>query len=275
MNRREFTKTLGALLATSAFTNKLFAATDSPAATGADHIHSSVPTGPAQQIAMLVYPAFTTLDLVGPHQFLAALGNVQVHLVWKTKDIVVSDSGLPIQPTATLKECPENLDILFVPGGLKGTTEVMNDPEVVDFLADRGGRAKYVTSVCTGSLVLGAAGLLRGYRAASHWTMRDLLPLLGAEPVAERVVEDRNRITGGGVTAGIDFGLRIAARLRDEQYAKMLQLIFEYDPQPPFHAGNPVAAGTELTDHVRDRFAPAVEAARQAALAAQKRLTQA
>jgi len=271
MNRREFTKTLGALLATSAFTDKLFAATDARAAGGSDHIHSAVPTGPAQQIAMLVYPAFTALDLVGPYQFLAALGNVQTHLVWKTKDIVMSDSGLPIQPTTTLKECPEDLEILFVPGGLRGTTAIMNDLEVVDFLHDRGQRAKYVTSVCTGSLVLGAAGLLRGYRAASHWTMRDLLPLLGAEPVAERVVEDRNRITGGGVTAGIDFGLRLAARLRDESYAKMLQLIFEYDPQPPFHAGSPGAAGTELTDHVRERFAPAVEAARQAALEAQKR----
>jgi cyclohexyl-isocyanide hydratase len=271
MNRREFTKAFGALLAASILPDTRAAATDAPAVSHTDHIHRSVPTGPAQQIAMLVYPAFTTLDLVGPHQVLAALGNVQVHLVWKTKAIVVSDSGLPIQPTATLKECPANVDILFVPGGLEGTTAIMNDPEVLAFLHDRGQRAKYVTSVCTGSLVLGAAGLLRGYRAASHWAVRALLPLLGAEPVAERVVEDRNRITGSGVTAGIDFGLRLAARLRDEQYAKMLQLIFEYDPQPPFQAGNPESAGMELTSHVRERMAPGVEAMRQAALAAQKR----
>lgn len=184
----------------------------------------------------------------------------------------MSDSGLPIQPTATLKECPGNVDILFVPGGLRGTAAIMNDPEVIDFLHDRGRRARYVTSVCTGSLVLGAAGLLRGYRATSHWTVCDLLPLLGAEPEAGRVVEDRNRITGGGVTAGIDFGLRLAARLRDEPYAKMLQLIFEYEPRPPFHAGNPESAGTKLTSHVRERMGPGVAVMRQAALAAQKRL---
>lgn len=272
MNRREFNKALGVLLASSVLPEKRTVMAEPQVAGSADHIHSAVPTGPAQQIAMLVYPAFTALDLVGLHQFLAALGNVQVHLVWKTKDIVVSDSGLPIQPTATLKECPENVDILFVPGGLRGTTTLMNDLEVIDFLHDRGQRAKYVTSVCTGSLVLGAAGLLQGYRATSHWTMRDLLLLLGAEPVAARVVEDRNRITGGGVTAGIDFGLRLAARLRDEPYAKMLQLILEYDPQPPFHAGSPESAEMELTEHVRTRFAAEVEVARQAALAAQKRL---
>jgi cyclohexyl-isocyanide hydratase len=272
MNRREFTKALGALLAASVLPDKVTAATDAPATSNADHIHRSVPTGPAQQIAMLVYPAFTALDLVGPHQFLAALGNVQVHLVWKTKEIVVSDSGLSLQPTATLKECPANVDILFVPGGMRGTAAIMKDPEVLDFLHDRGQRAKYVTSVCTGSLVLGAAGLLRGYRATSHWTVCDLLPLLGAEPVAERVVEDRNRITGGGVTAGVDFGLRLAARLRDEPYAKMLQLIFEYAPQPPFQAGTPEDAGTELVSHVRERMGPGVAVMRQAALAAQKRL---
>jgi cyclohexyl-isocyanide hydratase len=271
MNRREFTKALGTLLAASLLPDTRAAATDVPAASHTDHIHRSVPTGPAQHIAMLVYPAFTTLDLVGPHQVLAALGNVQVHLVWKTRDIVLGDLGIPLQPTATFTECPANVDILFVPGGLEGTTAIMHDPEVLDFLHDRGQRAKYVTSVCTGSLVLGVAGLLRGYRAASHWAVRDLLPLLGAEPVAERVVEDRNRITGGGVTAGIDFGLRLAARLRDEQYARMLQLVLEYDPRPPFHAGTPESAGTELTNHVRDRMAPGVEAMRQAALAAQKR----
>ncbi len=272
MNRRTFNKALGELLTVSLLPDKLVASSE-PHAHDADHIHGSIPTGPAQQVAMLLYPDFVALDLVGPYTFFAGLGNVQVHLVWRSKDMVVSDGGMPIQPTTTFKECPENLDILFVPGGLKGTTALMNDPEVLDFLYDRGQRAKYVTSVCTGSLVLGAAGLLRGYRATSHWTVRDLLPLLGAEPVAQRVVEDRNRITGGGVTAGIDFGLRVAAKLRDEQYAKMLQLVFEYDPQPPFSAGNPDGAGTELTSHVRDRFAPTVGVARQAAMSAQKRLT--
>jgi cyclohexyl-isocyanide hydratase len=272
MNRREFNRTFGLLLATAAFADTIPAAAQSRTAPGGEHIHGSVPTGPVQQIAMLLYPGFIPLDLFGPHAFFAALGNVQVHLAWKTRDIVMSAGGIPIRPTTTLKECPEKLAVLFVPGGLEGTTAIMNDPEVISFLQDRGNRAQYVTSVCTGSLALGAAGLLRGYRATSHWTVRDLLPLFGAEPVAERVVEDRNRITGGGVTAGIDFGLRVVARLRDEQYAKMLQLVFEYDPQPPLQAGSPEGAGAELTDHVRVRRAPAVEAAHQAALEAQKRL---
>jgi cyclohexyl-isocyanide hydratase len=221
---------------------------------------------------MLIYPSFIPLDLFGPHAVFALLGNVKVHLMWKTRETVIAATNVPIQPTTTFTECPRDLDILFVPGGLEGGTALMNDPEVVDFLHDRGQRAKYVTSVCTGSLLLGAAGLLRGYRATSHWTVCELLPLFGAEPLAQRVVEDRNRITAGGVTAGIDFGLQVAARLRSEPYAKMLQLVLEYDPQPPFHAGSPAGAGEELTGHVRERRAPAVEAARQAALIAQKRL---
>jgi cyclohexyl-isocyanide hydratase len=235
----------------------------------------SVPTGPPQQIAMLIHPTFIPLDLFGPHAVFALLGNVKVHLVWKTRDPVTAATGVPIQPTTTLAECPQDLDILFVPGGLEGGTAIMNDLEVIDFLHDRGQRAKYVTSVCTGSLLLGAAGLLRGYKAASHWTVRELLPLFGAEPVAQRVVEDRNRITAGGVTAGIDFGLQVAARLRSEQYAQMLQLMLEYDPQPPFHAGSPKEAGEMLTAHVQKMRAPAVEAARQAAFIAQKRLAKA
>jgi cyclohexyl-isocyanide hydratase len=272
MNRRTFNKALGALVAASVLPNKRVTATEPHAAGDTDHVHASVPVGPPQHVAMLVYPTFVPLDLFGPQAVFAMLGNVKVHLVWKTKDVVMAASDVAIQPTTTLKECPADLEILFVPGGLEGGTLLMNDPEIIDFLRDRGQRAKYVTSVCTGSLLLGAAGLLQGYRATSHWTVRDLLPLLGAEPVAQRVVEDRNRITAGGVTAGIDFGLRIAARLRDEQYAKMLQLMLEYDPQPPFPAGSPDGAGPELTNHIRERRAPAVEAARQAALTARKRL---
>ena len=275
MNRREFHKTLGTVLAASVLPNKQAGAAESQAVHNHDQTHSSVPAGPPQQIAMLIYPTFIPLDLFGPHAVFALLGNVNIHLVWKTKDTVMAATNLPVQPTTTLKECPADLEILFVPGGLEGGTLLMNDPEIVDFLRDRGSRAKYVTSVCTGSLLLGAAGLLQGYEATSHWTVRELLPLLGAKPVVQRVVEDRNRITAGGVTAGIDFGLQIAARLRDEQYAKMLQLMLEYDPQPPFPAGNPSGAGPELTNHVRGRRAPAVEAARQAALVAQKRLANA
>lgn len=275
MNRREFNKVLSATLAASVLPNKRVDANEPHTAHSTDHIHGAIPAGPAQQIAMLIYPTFIPLDLFGPHAVFTLLGNVNVHLVWKTKDIVIAATNLPVQPTTTLKECPKDVEILFVPGGLEGGTAIMNDPEIVDFLRDRGSRAKYVTSVCTGSLLLGAAGLLQGYKATSHWTVRELLPLFGAKPVDQRVVEDRNRITAGGVTAGIDFGLQIAARLRDEQYAKMLQLILEYDPQPPFPAGSPAEAGAELTTHVREQRAPAVEAARQAALVAQKRLANA
>jgi cyclohexyl-isocyanide hydratase len=223
-------------------------------------------------MAMMIHPQCIPLDVFGPHAVLAGLGNVQVHLVWKTRDPVVAASGVPLQPTTTFAECPRDLTLLFVPGGLEGGTALMNDLEVMEFLHDRGQRATYVTSVCTGSLLLGAAGLLQSYQATSHWTVRELLPLFGAQPVAQRVVEDRNRITAGGVTAGIDFGLQVAARLRSAAYAQMLQLLLEYDPQPPFQAGSPAGAGAALTHHVQARRASAVEAARQAALTAQQRL---
>lgn len=271
MNRRTFHKTLGAALATAVLPQQVFAASEPQAANG-DDLHNAVPGGPPTQVAMLIHPSFILLDLFGPQAVFALLGNVKVHLVWKTREPVIAATGVPIQPTTPFTECPKDLDILFVPGGLEGGTALMNDPEVVDFLHDRGQRAKYVTSVCTGSLLLGAAGLLRGYRATSHWTVRELLPLFGADPVAQRVVEDRNRITAGGVTAGIDFGLQVAARLRGEPYARMLQLMLEYDPRPPFSAGSPEGAGEKLTTHVRNLRLPAVEAARQAALVARKRL---
>jgi cyclohexyl-isocyanide hydratase len=234
-------------------------------------MHGSVPEGPPQQIAMLIYPEFTAQDLIGPHTFLASLMNVQVHLVWKDKRPVALDrGGASLNPTTTFAECPRDLDVLFAPGGLRGTVAAMRDPEVLEFLSDRGKRAKYVTSVCTGSLLLGCAGLLRGYRATSHWATRDLLPLLGATPIAQRVVEDRNRITGAGVTSGIDFGLVLAARMRDERFAKMLQLANEYDPQPPFHAGSPKAAGPEIVEHLRRMLAPGIEEASAAARSASK-----
>jgi putative intracellular protease/amidase len=220
---------------------------------------------------MLVYPDMVLLDLVGP-QTVFSLLMAQVHLVWKERRAVPTDVGVAVQPTTTFAECPEELDVLFVPGGLKGTVAAMDDDEVVRFLAARGARARYVTSVCTGSLLLGAAGLLRGHRATSHWYVRDLLPLLGATPAADRVVVDRNRLTGGGVTAGLDFGLTLAAALRGEEYARRIQLVLEYEPQPPYRAGTPETAGPEATDDVRRRRAPVIAAAQQAALRAKTRL---
>jgi cyclohexyl-isocyanide hydratase len=211
-----------------------------------------------QEILMLVYPKFTALDLVGPQHVFSLLGpEFKTRLVWKDAKEVVSDTGIPIRPTATFKECSEAPAVVFVPGGTDGTLAAMEDKDVREFLATRGAKAKFVTSVCTGSLVLGAAGLLKGYKATSHWLALDALKGLGAEPVAERVVVDRNRVTGAGVTAGIDFALTLAAKLKDEKYAKAIQLISEYDPQPPFPKdGNPKTADADNLKMLRGMFAP-------------------
>ncbi len=231
-----------------------------------------MPSGPPLQIAMIVYPGMTALDLVAPQTIFAELMNSQVHLVWKSKETVISGTGIPMVPTISFADCPAELDILFVGGGTKGTWALMNDLAVMDFLQNRGAKAKLITSVCTGSLVLGAAGLLNGYRATSHWVAHDLLTLFGAIPVNARVVEDRNRITGAGVTAGMDFALRIAARLRGDEYAQILELANEYDPQPPFKAGNPQEASQKVRDFVTGYYAPAIEEARVQALKARQRL---
>ena len=193
------------------------------------------------EVAMLLYPGVTLLDLLGPHTVLAS--NCNVHVIWKNTDLLETDSGIVMKATSTLADCPKDLDVLFVPGG---EFSIMRDEEVLRFLADRGSRARYVTSVCGGSIVLGAAGLLQGYEATSHWTATDKLPLFGATPVKGRVVRDRNRISGGGVTAGIDFGLVLLAELLGEDVAKMTQLMLEYDPAPPFNAGSPEKAGPEI-----------------------------
>jgi cyclohexyl-isocyanide hydratase len=211
------------------------------------------PQGKQIEVGMLLYPQLTLLDLIGPQTVLAA--HAKIHLVWKTRDMVRTDTGIGIQPDATLAECPKDLDVLFVPGG-PGMIPAMKDPEVLAFLADRGERAKYVTSVCTGSVILGAAGLLRGYQATSHWAFASLLPLFGAEIAEGRVVTDRNRITGGGVTAGIDFGLVLLAKLRGDDAAKLTQLAMEYDPQPPFHAGSPKGAGAAMTHQLLASLEP-------------------
>ncbi len=211
------------------------------------------------QIGLVIYPRMTQLDITGPHQVFTLMPNTQVHLLWKTKDPVTSDEGLTILPTTTFAECP-TLDVVCIGGGNMGQVEMMQDREVLEFLASQGKTAKYVTSVCTGSLILAAAGLLQGYRAATHWLLRDHLAMLGVEMVTERVVVDRNRITGGGVTAGIDFGLVVVAQLCGEETAKMLQLILEYNPAPPFNAGSPETAGEVLVDRVKKFGSQLIEA---------------
>ncbi len=203
------------------------------------------------EVAMLVYPGVTLLDLIGPQSVLAPSCNV--HVVWKNTDLLETDSGIVMKATSRLEECPEDLDVLFVPGG---EFSIMRDEEVLRFLADRGSRARYVTSVCGASIVLGAAGLLQGYEATSHWSARDKLPLFGATPVAARVVRDRNRISGGGVTAGIDFGLVLLAELLGADLAKMSQLALEYDPAPPFDAGTPEQAGPEIMGKMQEWLGP-------------------
>jgi cyclohexyl-isocyanide hydratase len=211
---------------------------------------------PPLEIGMLLYPGLTLLDLIGPQTVFSWFANT--HLVWKTKELVYSDTGIGMQPTATFETCPRDLDILFVPGGF-GQNQLMNDAEVLAFLADRGTEAKYVTSVCSGSLLLGAAGLLKGYKATSHWAARDGLSAFGAIPTDARVVVDRNRITGGGVTAGIDFGLVILAKLRGEDAAKLTQLAMEYDPEPPFQSGSPKTAGPAIVEQARSFMAATFE----------------
>jgi cyclohexyl-isocyanide hydratase len=226
--------------------------------------------GPKLEIGMLVYPGMFLQDLVGPLTMFEALMNRDIHLLWKNREPVGPEKPehpglIPVPPNRTFAECPERLDVLFVPGGVPGTLTMMEDREVLDFLADRGAKAAWVTSVCTGSLILGAAGLLNGYRATSYWATLDVLPTFGATPLKRRVVTDRNRVTGGGVTAGLDFGLDLVAKLRTPEYAKAVQLYLEYDPAPRFNAGSPARAPREAREFMTQMFAGMNQAAHAAA----------
>jgi len=220
-----------------------------------------------EQIAMLVYPGMTMLDLVGPQYFFASLMGATVHLVGSDDglDPVMGDTGFAIVPTIVMSDCPAELDVLFVPGGTAGTVDAMLDERTVDFVADRGSRARFVTSVCTGSLVLGQAGLLDGRKATSHWATRHLLPEFGATPVDARVVTDGNVVTGAGVSAGLDFALGLLAELRGVPYAKAIQLQAEYAPEPAFDAGTPDSIDPALGEPMHRMFATALYAMREAA----------
>jgi len=207
-------------------------------------------------IGMLIYPKFTALDLFGPHHIFISMMGAKVLLIAKSSEPVSTDSGVKITPTTTFADCPTKLSVLFVPGGTQGTLEAARDKETREFVADRGASADWVTSVCTGSLVLGAAGLLDGYRATSHWLIRDALKEFGAVPVNQRVVFDRNRVTGAGVTSGLDFGLSLLTKMRDEEYAKAVQLFSEYDPKPPFDCGAPEKAPAAMLKLLTDMHQP-------------------
>jgi cyclohexyl-isocyanide hydratase len=267
MNRREFTQQLCGAALGATFAKTTFAQEQTRDKSG---LQPSKPEKPAE-IAMLIYPGMTALDLIGPQQVFGYLPGVNVELVAKTEDLVRSDTGITIQPSKTFADCADPVDVLFVGGGSNGTVALMTDGETLNFLARRGKTAKLVTSVCTGSLVLGAAGLLRGYKATSHWAVRDILPQLGAELVVNRVVQDRNRITAGGITAGIDFGLRVAAQLRGDDYARFLELALEYDPEPPFGTGTLEKAPPSVKEMSRSAFDPLRAAFRDAALEARKK----
>ncbi|MFN9928102.1 MAG: DJ-1/PfpI family protein, partial [Phenylobacterium sp.] len=189
-----------------------------------------------ETVSMLLYPGFTALDLVGPHYFFASMMGSKVELVTNQPTLgpVASDLGLAIQPTATLNTAFARPTVLFVPGGSMGTVAAMEHAPTLEYLVERAADARLITSVCTGSLVLGAAGLLKGRKATSHWVARDILAELGATPVDARIVRDGPVITGAGVSAGLDFALAVVEELRGRPYAQALMLQAEYAPAPPF-----------------------------------------
>jgi cyclohexyl-isocyanide hydratase len=222
------------------------------------------------QIGLVIFPKVTQLDLTGPVQVFSSVPDAKVHLIWKRIEPVPSDTVLTLTPTTTFADCPQ-LDVICVPGGF-GTDDMVNDEEMLDFLRRQAKAAKYITSVCTGSLVLGAAGLLTGYRATTHWTAMDLLAQFGATPAKTRVCVDRNRITGGGVTAGIDFALTLVSIMIDRQTAEMIQLRLEYNPAPPFNSGSPDTAPPEILALMKEKIAPSRQRRNEATARAAARL---
>jgi cyclohexyl-isocyanide hydratase len=211
-------------------------------------------TMPKFRSGMLIFPNLTQLDLTGPYEILARIPGAETLLIWKTLEPVRSELGLTILPMATFETCG-SLDLVMVPGG-PGMNPLLEDEEVLAFLRRQAATARYVVGICTGSLVLGAAGLLRGKRASTHWMSHDLLAQFGAVPVKQRVVQDGNIFTGGGVTAGIDVALRVAAEIAGREAAEVIQLAVEYDPGPPFDAGSPERAPRIVLDNVLTRAAP-------------------
>ena len=207
----------------------------------------------AFNVGFVIFPELTQLDFTGPQQILARLPDSAMHIVAKTAHAVPSDSGLSLMPTHTFANCPP-LDLICVPGGLWGVIHAMADRELIEFVQRQARTAKYVTSVCTGAFILGAAGLLEGRRAATHWAFAELLPLVGATHEKGRVVRDGNLITAGGVTSGIDFGLRVVAEIAGEAVARAIQLSLEYDPNPPFASGHPDRADASTLAAVTPRY---------------------
>ncbi len=201
------------------------------------------------RVVMLTYPKLTQLDLTGPYEVLARFPGVSIDLAWKTLDPMEDAFGLRLSPTTTFAQC-EQADVLFVPGG-PGQLALMQDQETLAFLRQQAQGAQWITSVCTGSLVLAAAGLLTGYSATCHWMSLEQLALFDCKPVRERVVRDRDRLTGAGVTSGIDFALTLGAEVFGDNQAQRVQLAMEYDPAAPFSTGSPATADSALVEQVR------------------------
>ena len=210
------------------------------------------------QIGFLLFPQIQQLDLTGPYDVLASLPDVKVHLIWKDLAPITSSTGLVLLPTTTYADCPA-LDVICVPGGA-GVGPLMEDAPTLAFIQRQAAQARYITSVCTGSLVLGAAGLLKGKRATTHWAYHDLLKPLGAIAVKDRVVRDGNLLTGGGITAGIDFALVLAGELYGTELAQLVQLQLEYAPAPPFHGGTPDTSPAVVLEQALLRVAPSLKA---------------
>jgi cyclohexyl-isocyanide hydratase len=213
-------------------------------------------------VGFVIFPELTQLDFTGPQQVLARLPQSAMHIVAKSAAPVPSDSGLSLVPTHTFENCPQ-LDLICIPGGSTGVVRAMGDRDTIEFVQRQSRKAKYVTSVCTGAFILGAAGLLKGRRATTHWAFTELLPLLGATHAKGRVVKDGNVITAGGVTSGIDFGLRVVAEIAGEEVAQAIQLGLEYDPDPPFDAGHPDRASDAVEAAVFPRYEKARTAFRE------------
>lgn len=212
------------------------------------------------KILMLAYPGMTPLDLMGPLQVFAYWPEAEVEIVWKELVPITTDTAVSLMPTHSFESADQNPDIIFVPGGTKATFELMSDQETLSFLQQRAENASWITSVCTGALVLGAAGLLQGYKATTHWAAVDQLENFGAEYTEGRYVIDRNRATGGGVTAGIDFGLAMVATISGDNAAQQIQLALEYSPAPPFKSGTPAEAKPEVLEAVIAGFSEGLEA---------------
>lgn len=213
------------------------------------------------QVGFLIYPGVVQLDVSATYQVLSFPPNIQTHLISKKLEPIVSNEGLIFTPTADFNNCPQ-LNVICVPGGGMRQVEVMQDKVVLKFLQHQSQSAQYVTSVCTGSMILAAAGLLQGYQGTCHWAFRQQLATLGVEVIPDRVVIDRNRVTGAGVTSGIDFGLTLLELLCGNNIAQMAQLMMEYDPQPPFNSGTPETADVQTREALLDAGKPLIDAFR-------------